>query len=366
MKKVISLFLAIVMVLSVSAGFTFTAQAKVDLVANPTGSCGTNATYTFDSETGLLTISGTGRISSNAFYRAEGIKKVVIKKGITKIGNSAFMWCSAEDFVLPDGIVDIELYGLNAASYLLNEDLYEDGVLYNNGYMIGVNNDWYDHGDVPEEYKNFKIKKGTVLIAAGACQTVDFETVEIPSTVKYIGQLAFGTCETLKFTIPTSVTNIYDDAFEDTGAVSDVYYKGSRSDVKKIKAKNAYSKKTYSLTEKSFKNLFGAEYYNTKFTVHYAKVSAPVVTSLKKIKKGFTIRWKKRTGAKGYQVQYATNRAMTSSKKLVTVKGNKTFKKTVKNLKGKKAYYVRMRSYKLSGGKKVYSSWSDVKKITTK
>ena len=365
MKKIISLFLALIMMLSVTAGFTFTAQAKVDLVANPTGSCGTDATYTFDSETGLLTISGKGRIKSSAFYRAEGVNKVVIQKGITKIGDSAFKWSSAEDFVLPDGIIDIELHALDA-SYVFNKDLYEDGVLYNNGYMIGVDNDWYDHGNIPEEYKNFKIKKGTVLIAAGACQTVDFKSVEIPNTVKYIGQMAFDGGEVSKFTIPTSVTNIYDDSFFDTGAISDVYFKGSKSDLKKIKAKNAYSKKSYALTSKSFKNLFGAEYYDTKFTVHYAKVSAPVVTSLKKIKKGFTIRWKKRTGAKGYQVQYATNRAMTKNKKLSTVKGNKTFKKTVKNLKGKKAYYVRMRSYKFKNGKKVYSSWSDVKKITTK
>ncbi len=39
---------------------------------------------------------------------------------------------------------------------------------------------------------------------------------------------------------------------------------------------------------------------------------------------------------------------------------------TIKKLKGKKKYYVRVRTYKVVAGKKVYSSWSKVKTVTTK
>ena len=61
-------------------GFGITASA---LDAN--GSCGDNATYTFDSATGKLTIEGTGKINSGAFYNNKAIKEVVIGDGITEI-----------------------------------------------------------------------------------------------------------------------------------------------------------------------------------------------------------------------------------------------------------------------------------------
>ena len=57
MKKVLSLLLSITMLLSISAGLDLTAYAQV-----LTGSCGENVTYTLDTETGVLTISGTGKM----------------------------------------------------------------------------------------------------------------------------------------------------------------------------------------------------------------------------------------------------------------------------------------------------------------
>ena len=357
--------MALVMLLSVCASFSFSAQAKkVDLSSS--GKCGEKATYTFNSETGLLTISGTGKIWDDAFYKRSEIKKVVIKKGITKIGFSSFHWSGVEELVLPDGITDIELYAFGGTPYTLNTDNLDGNAVYNNGYLLAVNNDWYDMGDVPEEERDFKIKKGTVLIAAGAFRSVVLDSVEVPSGVKYIGQMAFYAAEIPTITLPASLTSIYDDSFAENYSIKDVYFKGSRSDAKKIKSKDAYSGNVEVLGSKMFAPLFWGEEYNPKPTVHYAKVSAPEVKSLTKGIKSFTIKWKKRTGAKGYQIQYATNKAMTKSKKSVYVKNNKTFTKKVSKLKSKKTYYVRMRSYKMKNGKKVYSSWSTVKKIKTK
>ena len=55
-----------------------------------TGSCGKNASWTFDKETGTLTISGTGAIMDYAskkspFYRQAEITSVVIENGITTL-----------------------------------------------------------------------------------------------------------------------------------------------------------------------------------------------------------------------------------------------------------------------------------------
>lgn len=60
MKKIISLFLSLVMLLSVTARVDLSAYASDYLETN--GTCGINCYYNFDYDTGILTISGTGKI----------------------------------------------------------------------------------------------------------------------------------------------------------------------------------------------------------------------------------------------------------------------------------------------------------------
>jgi len=98
-------------------------------------------------------------------------------------------------------------------------------------------------------------------------------------------------------------------------------------------------------------------------------VAKPKSASIKKVKaakKAVSVQWKKVGGVKGYQVQVATDKKFKKNKKTVTVKKQKTTKTTVKKLKAKKKYYVRVRTYKIVNGKKVYSSWSKVKSVKTK
>lgn len=95
----------------------------------------------------------------------------------------------------------------------------------------------------------------------------------------------------------------------------------------------------------------------------------PKKTSIKKLSKGkkkFTVTWAKVSGVKGYQIQYSTDKKFKKNNKSVTVTKQKTTKATVKKLKSKKKYYVRVRTYKTVNGKKIYSSWSKVKSVKTK
>ncbi len=92
-----------------------------------------------------------------------------------------------------------------------------------------------------------------------------------------------------------------------------------------------------------------------------------VITSLSN-KKGrkLTVRWFRDSNAKGYEVQYATNSKFTKNKKTKMVYRN-TGSVTLKKLKKKKTYYVRVRSYNVTGdGKIVYSGWSTKRKIKIK
>ena len=99
----------------------------------------------------------------------------------------------------------------------------------------------------------------------------------------------------------------------------------------------------------------------------YFKI-VPKGTTLSKLtagKKAFTAKWKKLGGITGYQIQYST-KANFSGAKLVTVKGATSAGKTIKNLKAKQVYYVRVRTYKTVSGSHYMSAWSKTYKVKTK
>ena len=108
---------------------------------------------------------------------------------------------------------------------------------------------------------------------------------------------------------------------------------------------------------------------NTSNDEDVTVTSKPKSASIKKVKgakKAISVIWKKVGGVKGYQIQVATDKKFKKNKKTVNIKKQKTTKTTVKKLKAKKKYYVRVRTYKIVNGKKVYSSWSKVKSVKTK
>ena len=75
--------------------------------------------------------------------------------------------------------------------------------------------------------------------------------------------------------------------------------------------------------------------------------------------------WKKVSGVNGYQIQYSTSSKFKKAKK-ITIKKAKITSKTIKKLKAKKKYYVRIRTYITVNGKRKYSIWSKKKSKKTK
>ena len=92
-----------------------------------------------------------------------------------------------------------------------------------------------------------------------------------------------------------------------------------------------------------------------------SKLGTPKLSRVKAGKKAFTAMWTKANGVAGYQVQYSLKKNFKGAK---TKKLNKT-KLSVKKLKSKKTYYVRVRAYKKINGKMQYSKWS-TKKVKVK
>ena len=98
------------------------------------------------------------------------------------------------------------------------------------------------------------------------------------------------------------------------------------------------------------------------FKINPAKQNIQKLTSKSR---SFFVDWAQKGSATGYEIQYATNSKFRGAKK-VTVTNNKTDKKTISKLSGKKKYYVRVRSYTTVKGKKYYGAWSSTKSVTTK
>lgn len=94
-------------------------------------------------------------------------------------------------------------------------------------------------------------------------------------------------------------------------------------------------------------------------TAFAASMPTTTITSVKAQRKAFTVKWKKKTGITGYQIQYSTNSKFKKGNKSIKIKNAKTISKKITKLKAAKKYYVRIRTYK---GKK-YSSWSKKKCI---
>ena len=93
----------------------FTDITAVYIYAGDCGGEGNNCTWTFDTETGTLTISGTGKMIAYSkdnrppwYDLKDKIKKVVIENGVTYVGSWAFEGCTQlTEAILADSILSI-------------------------------------------------------------------------------------------------------------------------------------------------------------------------------------------------------------------------------------------------------------------
>ena len=134
---------------------------------------------------------GVEIIENEAFEFCYGLESITLPASVEHIGNSAFFYCTAlENITLGDGIEYIGNGVFDETAYYNDESRWENGALYIEKYLIGVNED---------VGTNFTVKDGTVNIADCAisyCQ--DLVSVTLPETVAYMGETPFYRCSSLE------------------------------------------------------------------------------------------------------------------------------------------------------------------------
>ena len=180
------------------------------------GSKGDNLTWTLDTETGLLTIDGSGAMADYNldnkvpwydFAIDETIVKVSLPEGLTSIGGYAFAFCSAmTELTIPDSVTSIGGYAFAHCSALTSVTI-PDGVA-----SIGE-----DAFYLCSSLKSVTIPDSVASIGEGAftcCSSM--ESATLGTGVTSIGDFTFQYCSALtSVTIPDGVTSIAEGAFRD-------------------------------------------------------------------------------------------------------------------------------------------------------
>ena len=263
-KRIASILLAVMMIVTLlPLGLVDTAYAAE--TAN-SGTCGDNVTWRL-SDDGTLTISGTGDMAD---FEWDGtpwcsvssqVKSVVIKDGVTSIGDCAFGGCiSLTSVSIPDGVISIGFAAFESCSLLTGVTIpnsvtgigdYAFGYCSSlisvtiPGSVTSIGEAAFAGGstsvNVSRENKNYcsvdgglydkqkttifhpgKIQNGAFRVPDGVNRIGDsaffdctsLTSVIIPKSVTSIGSLAFLGCIRLtNVTIPDGVTSIGDAAF---------------------------------------------------------------------------------------------------------------------------------------------------------
>lgn len=103
--------------------------------------------------------------------------------------------------------------------------------------------------------------------------------------------------------------------------------------------------------------------YSSKMIMRLGK---PSLSSASNVTSGSVLlKWKANSSARGYQIQYSTNKSMKSNVETVTIHSYKTVSKKISRLSKGKTYYFRIRSYGVKDydEKKSYSAWSGKKAV---
>ena len=371
MKKLLSVFLSVLMLFG-TLGVCFSAEAaEADCITVTVSGMQKNAEV-------KTAIDGV-----NGLRAANGIAPITADKNLTAIAKryaAALEIHADNDFNLPDGsLVNLYLPNISvnqAIAYKVLSDTSAESIKV---FMTtGIENLPLDLAGGVNSVGIAAFQSGSDCIAVAALSTepaseiqTDFINESYSAkellSADYIkeGVVYYKFIKNGKYTLSAKVkgTGVSSAAYKAEGNIK---YSSSKKSVFKVKGKNGYAKKNGEF-KLSAKTASGKVFATAELKYDSGSVKMYIASVTSK-KKQMTVKWQKNvTNASGYELQYSTDKKFKKGVKKVTIKGKKNVKKTIKKLKSKKTYYVRVRAYVNQGeGEKIYSSWSSKSKIKIK
>ena len=234
--RLVSALLAVAMMLALLPTAAFAEDStENNIITYDCGKNGDKVTATLDTDTGVMTISGSGKMADyDSYYnqpwagQRDNIKHLVVENGVTSIGNNAFRYCT--NLIDADMSKALSLRSISTSFWgctglknvVLNEGLKE----------IGGSAFSFCFGTSPGS-----INIPSTVTAIGSycfqeCSGLENVTFAGNSQLTKIEGATFYWCEKLKtITIPKSVKEIKDDnsngAFESSGLESVIFEPGS-------------------------------------------------------------------------------------------------------------------------------------------
>lgn len=408
MKKALSIFLSLVMLLTMSAGLNITARAEQSVKSS------------FDEATGTLTFTGKGTVSASSYdYGNIGdkITKVIVNVGIDEIQSYAFskavklqsviiydQTCQiSAQGILPIGKDDVTFYGFDKSKtqeWALNHK-YPFKYIYTITFLKRNNSvskiiyalDGETAQEISAKAPNFSFNaypdsntenghfeptwKPSISAATSDKQYKEHPKLRMCTEIQIITKeptcaetgVLSTVCDICKRTLETKELAKTDNhVFENNEEFCTVCHKVKNPNYTTTTTTTTVPTTTTSAptTQAAQPPATSSTQPTTKPTTTKAKKASKPTKNAKKVsgnwvdkkykkasisklskgKKAITVRWKKVKTIKGYQIQLSTDKKFKKNKKTVTISKQKTTKTTVKKLKAKKKYYVRIRTYK--------------------
>jgi len=206
----------------------------------PSGTCGEALTWSFDMQSGNLTISGSGamqdfnevpwdeyrtqiknvifdggitHIGARAFRGLPELEKMVLPESVISIGTMAFAEChDLKEMKLPDGIQSIGEKAFSKCQNLSEITMPLAIVQLPNGIFDGC-----------KELKEVILPEGLVEIGEQAfndCKKL--EGIKLPDTLLNIGNYAFKNCTNIQLQLPKNLQRLGDGALQACEAITSV------------------------------------------------------------------------------------------------------------------------------------------------
>jgi len=255
-KRFISLILVACVVFSMLTMVEFDVSAE-----SYSGSCGENVTWSLDTVSGILTISGTGAmygynnhygsspftpwnsyksfikgviinqgvtvigecafygcsnleivtipnsitvIGSFAFYNCQSLSSITIPEGVKGIGSYAFYYCKKlKSITIPISVTEIaycafsECTGLESIALPFAGNTLNGTTNMHFGYIFGAKTFYDNQSSIPSSLKTVVITNGTKINSDAFYECSSLTSITIPDSVTSIGYSAFENCESL-------------------------------------------------------------------------------------------------------------------------------------------------------------------------